>query len=105
MKEYSILCVYNGGKPFFLNTFYSLEDAKYKLYDMINLEIERNRAYYVENDFYKNVFPPNLQNSKYFCIKERDVSNWNTVSKTKHKKNNIIYFNNRYIIFFMKNPF
>ena len=96
IKEYSILCIYNGGKPFFLNTFYSLEDAKVKLYDMINLEIERNRAYYVENDFFKNVFPPNLQNCKYFSIKEREVTNWNTVSNLKQNRNNIIYFTKSY---------
>lgn len=93
MKEYTILCIYNGGKPFFLNTFYSLENAKFKLYDIISLEKERNRAYYVENDFFENVFPANLQNCKYFCIKEREVTNWNTVSKIKQNRNNIIYFN------------
>lgn len=92
IKEYTILCIYNGGKPFFLDTFYSLEDAKVKLYDMISLEVERNRVYYVENDFFNNIFPPNIQNSKYFCIKERTVSNWETVSKFKQNRNNIIYF-------------
>lgn len=56
MKEYTILCIYNGGKPFFLSTFYNLEDAKIKLYDMVNLETERNRAYYVENDFFQKRF-------------------------------------------------
>lgn len=91
MKEYSILCIYNGGKPFYLNTFYSLEDAKVKLYDMINLEKERNRAYYVDNDFFENIFPPNLQNCKYFCIKERKCTEWTKVSD--ERKNNIIYFN------------
>ena len=92
MKEYTILCIYNGGKPFFLNTFYSLEDVKSKLYDIINLEIERNRAYYVDNDFFNNVYPYNLEHCKYFCIKEREVTNWNTVSKVKQNKNNISYF-------------
>ena len=60
---------------------------------MISLEKERNRTYYVENDFFENIFPPNLQNCKYFCIKERTVSNWDTVSKFKQNRNNIIYFN------------
>ena len=62
---------------------------------MINLEIERNRAYYVENDFFDNVFPANMQNCKYFSIKERDVTNWNTVSINKQNRNNIIYFTKR----------
>lgn len=93
IKEYTILCVYNGGKPFNLQTFYSLEDAKYKLYDMINLEIERNRAYYVDNDFFKNVYPYNLQHCKYFCIKERNVTEWEKTSLVNKNRNNIIYFN------------
>ena len=60
---------------------------------MINLEKERNRAYYVDNDFFENIFPSNMQNLKYFCIKEREVSNWEKTVTTKNKKNNIIYFN------------
>ena len=35
-----------------------------------DLEIKRNRVYYVDNDFFENVFPANIQNSKYLCIKE-----------------------------------
>ena len=93
IKEYAILCIYGRGRPFYIQPYFSLEDAKTTLYDMVNLEIERNRAYYVDNDFFENVFPNGIQNSKYFCIKERTVSNWETVSKFKQNKNNIIYFN------------
>lgn len=93
IKEYTILCIYNSGCPFYLQTFYSLEDAKYKLFDMISLENERNRAYYVDNDFFENVYPANLQRLKYFCIKERDVTEWVSVVKNNTRKNNIIYFN------------
>ena len=85
IKEFTILCVYNGGKPFFLNTFYSLEDAKYKLYDIIALEKERNRAYYVDNDFFSNVYPYNLEHCKYFCIKERNVTEWEKTTEIKQK--------------------
>lgn len=92
-KEYTILCIYNGGRPFFLDTFCSLEDAKTKLYDMISLEIERNRAYYVDNDFFYNVYPYNLEHCKYFCIKERKVTEWIKTSNTKEIKSNVIYFN------------
>lgn len=91
--EYTILCIFNGGKPFFLQTFYSLEDAKIKLYDMISLERERNRAYYVDNDFFNNIYPYNLEHCKYFCIKERKVTEWKKTFDFKKEKNNIIYFN------------
>ena len=92
-KEYTIYCVYNGGKPFNLLTFKSFNDALIHLYNIIDLEKERNRAYYVDNDFFNNIFPPNLQNLKYFCIKERDVSDWIKYKSISNKKNNIIYFN------------
>lgn len=60
---------------------------------MINLEIERNRAYYVDNDFFNNTYPYNLDHSKYFCIKERNVTDWKKTTEINQKKNNIIYFN------------
>jgi len=79
------------GNLFNIQPYFSLEDAKISLYEMINLEIKRNRTYYVDNDFFENVFPPNLQNSKYFCVKERNCTEWSKVSN--ERKNNIIYFN------------
>lgn len=95
IKEYTILCIYNGGKPFYLSTYSSFNEAMLKLYDIIDLEKQRNRAYYVDNDFFENIFPPNLQNLKYFSIKEREVSDWVKYSENKKKKNNIIYFNKK----------
>lgn len=91
--EYTILCIFNGGKPFYLQTFSSLQEAKLKLYDMVNLEIERNRPYYVDNDFFNNVYPYNLHHCKYFCIKQRNITEWENLFEIKKRKNNIIYFN------------
>lgn len=36
--EYTIYCIYNGGKPFCLNTYHNINDVKLHLYDMISLE-------------------------------------------------------------------
>ena len=63
---------------------------------MISLEKDRNRAYYVDNDFFKNVYPYNLQHCKYFCIKERNVTEWEKSSSINKNRNNIIYFNKSY---------
>lgn len=49
---------------------------------MIELEKQRNRAYYVE------------YHCKYFCIKERKVTEWK--KSVERKSNNIIYFNKSY---------
>ena len=93
IKEYAILCINKGGKPYYLQPYYTLEDAKTSLYEIVDLEIKRNRVYYVDNDFFKNVFPANIQNSKYLCIKEREVTSWEKTITIRKQKNNIIYFN------------
>lgn len=93
MKEYSIYCIYYGAKPFYLSTFNSFIEAKLKLYDIIDLEIQRNRPYYVDNDFFDNIFSPTLNNIKYFCIKERNVSSWKKTVEESKNKNNILFFN------------
>jgi len=95
LKEYTILHIYSTAKAFTLHTFSNIDAAKIKLYDMIGLEEERNRVYYVDNDFFTNKYPPNVK-GKYFCIKERQVSEWEKYSEIKSKNDvqnsNIVYF-------------
>lgn len=94
--EYTIYCIYNGGKPFCLNTYHNINDVKLHLYDMISLEEQRHRPYYVQNSFFKNKYPPTII-GKFFCIKEREVSEWeiyDEYEKQSFKNNNIVYFEN-----------
>jgi len=94
--EYTIFCIFNGGKPFSLRSYNSLESAKFDLYNMVSLEKERNRPYYVHNDFYENEYPSSIS-GKFFCIKKRQVTEWEIYSEQKENKcalNNIYYFNN-----------
>lgn len=92
MKEYVLYCINNGGKPFLLLPHETFEECYNQLLNIVNLEEERHRVYYVDNDFWNNKFPNNIQGSKYICLKEREVSEWKTYSKYGKKKNNIIYF-------------
>ena len=87
-QEYSILCIYNRGIPFILDTFDNIEVAKLKLYDMIQLEEERKRVYFVDNDFFDNKYQIGLQSSKYFCIQEREITKWKKYEIGKRNKNN-----------------
>ena len=95
-KEYSILCIYNRGKPFILDTFDNIEVAKLKLYDMIQLEEERKRVYFVDNDFFENKYNVAI-NLQYFCLKVRDVTEFKPYSEEEEKNNkndnNIIFCN------------
>ena len=95
MKEYCIYCIWNGGTPFISDTCKNLESAKLKLYNMISIEEERKRPYYVDNDFFPNKYTY-VGRLKYFCIKERTVSEWEKYSEeeTNIKNNKIIYMDN-----------
>ena len=96
MKEYCIYCIWNGGKPFILDTFKTLDSAKFRLFDMISLEEERNRPYFVDNDFFNNKYSY-AGRLKYFCIKEREITEWNKYSEEKANIENnkkIIYITN-----------
>lgn len=93
MKEYCIYNVWNGGTPFVIDIFNNLTLAKIKLQEMVDLEEERNRPYYVDNDFFVNKYPPILK-GKYFCIKEREVSDWKKLEENNQTLNydNCVYF-------------
>lgn len=78
-----------------IHFFNNIDNAKTKLYEMIQLEEERQRPYFVDNDFFYNKYNISIK-LKYYCIKEREVSEWNNYSEEKSKKeknNKVIYIN------------
>lgn len=96
MKEYGIYERQGNGTPYMIHFFNDITSAKIKLYDMIQLEEERQRPYFVDNDFFNNKYVM-VGKLKYFCIKEREVSEWINYSERKNKKektNKIIFISN-----------
>lgn len=96
MKEYGIYIRCNGGVPYMIHFYDNIFSAKQKLFDMIQLEEEHGRPYFVDNDFFNNKYNCNLD-LKYYCIKERDVSEFTVYSEEKEKsreEDKIIYFQN-----------
>lgn len=96
MKEYGIYIRQGDGKPYMIHIFDNIESAKGKLFEMILLEEERGRPYFVDNDFFNNQFHI-ASKLKYYCIKEREVSEWKKFSESnfiKNEQNKIIYFQN-----------
>lgn len=69
-----------GGKTYNIHIYDNFFNAQNDLYNMIELEKQRNRPYYVNNDFYDNEYPATL-NCKIFCLKERNVSKWEIYKK------------------------
>jgi len=82
MKEFCIYCRWNGGTPFIQGTYKTIEGAQRQLYDMIALEDERERTYYVDNDFFKNKHAL-VGRLKYYRIDCREVSQWLPYSEEK----------------------
>lgn len=97
-KEYTITITCNGGMPYNLCIFKSFNEAMQSLNNMISLEKERHRPYYVFNDFYENEYPASL-NCKIFCLKVRNVSDWEKYldnSSFENSYNNVYQFPNKF---------
>ena len=96
LKEYGIYIRQGSGTPYMIHIFDNLDNAKIKLYDMISLDEERLNPYFVDNDFFENRYDISIK-LKYYCIKEREVSEWQTYSKEKseeEQKDKIVYLLN-----------
>lgn len=82
MKEYTLYLRHGNAKPFMLSYYKTFEGAKADLMAKVQLEIERGRPFYVDNDFFDNKY--NLgSNLYYMCIMERNVDEWKKYSQTK----------------------
>lgn len=87
MKEYGIYIRQGSASPYMIHFFYNIDCAKVKLYEMIGLEEERQRPYFVDNDFFCNKYE-NSAKLKYYSIKTREVSEWEKYSEEKNDKEN-----------------
>lgn len=93
MKEYAIYIRNGQGCPYILDKFKTLESVKSTLYNMVQLEEERERPYFVDNDFFNNKYNISIK-LKYFQIREREVSDWEVFTSK-----NTIQGNTKKIIF------
>lgn len=98
MKEYGIYIKQGTGTPYMIHFFNNINNAKAKLYEMIELDEEREKPYFVDNDFFDNKYKIATK-VKYYCIKSRDVSEWTKFSESeteieKDNHNKIIFLNN-----------
>lgn len=94
MVEYCIYIQRGSCTPYTVGTYKSIYDAKYALNNMLDLYKIRRKLYFVDNDFFDNEFS-NLSCSDYYCIKERQVSEWKKYSEFSNH-NNILQFNKNY---------
>jgi len=95
LKQYGIYIRRGKAQPYMIHFYDTIEGAKLKLYDMITTEEERCRPYFVDNDFFNNKYVCNF-NVTYYCIKERDVTEFINYSEENSKEeinNNIVFFN------------
>ena len=90
MKEYTIYARQGNAKPYTIGTYKTITSAKLKLYDIISLEIERKRPFFVDNDFFENKYALGSE-LFYISILERDVKEWKRFSELDSTKNNLLY--------------
>lgn len=76
MKEYCIYIRHGSACPFRTSTYSTFDSAKQALLIMTQDFAERNRVFYIDNEFYENKFPLGLQGCTYYQIQEREVFDW-----------------------------
>lgn len=95
MKEYCIYIRQGSGMPYVLKTYPDIVSAKKAILNLVSFEEERNRMYFVDNDFFYNKYCYAGNGLKYMCIQEREVTEWKKYIETNSfGKNNIIYLKN-----------
>lgn len=95
MRQYGIYIRHGSGTPYMVHFFDNIYSAKSKLYEMLQLEDERQRPYFVDNNFFDNKY--NISSKlKYYSIQVREVSEWEKYSEEEEGEinNNIIFLNN-----------
>lgn len=98
--EHAILYEVNGGAPYIGVKYSSLQEAinileKNFIYD----DIQRNRIYFVDNDFFVNKYTRliGVSNFNYYKIVARIVTEWvgfEEITKENTRRNNLIKFSN-----------
>ena len=73
--------------PYTFSSYKTIEAAKKDLYCKIQLEIERGRSFYVDNDFFDNKYALG-SNLFYMCIMERNVDEWKKYSQSESNEEN-----------------
>ena len=94
VKEYTILIRQGSGTPYSLGTYLDIISAKRAVSNLVDLEEERSRMYFVDNDFFYNKYCYAGNGLKYMCIQEREVTEWKKYSEwdSLENKDNIVYF-------------
>ena len=96
MKEYCIYVRKGNGSPYIVSSYNDIYSTKEALYNMLSLYDIRKKLYFVDNDFFNNKYPE-VSTCDYYCIKERNVSNWIDYKEiNSSEKNNILNFEKTY---------
>lgn len=86
LKEFTILNIVNGGSPYYLRSFNSVDQAINAIYNIVSAYDNKRHMFYVDNDFFNNKYPLIFNNCHYIQLQEREVSEWVVYSKEKNLK-------------------
>lgn len=82
-REYGIYIRNGAGTPYINKEYPDVISAKRALEIMVNFEEERNRMYFVDNDFFENKYNYIGSGVKYMSIRVREVSEWKKYSENE----------------------
>lgn len=91
MVEYAIYRINNGGHPFISGSFDNIMSAKMEIDKLVVNFNKYGYFYYIDNDYYDNVYPLSYRRTFYCKIISRDVSNWKDYQEFSAKSNNIVF--------------
>lgn len=83
MVEYCIRQYYANGVPYESYVSNNIEDVKKHidiLVDFYHSQPKRRKPYFVDNDYYNNIFN-GFCTGTYYCIMKREVSDWEKYSE------------------------
>ena len=93
MEEYRIVKQVGNSKPYSLYTFNNFNDCYLHLLKLIEMQqTEVNKKYYVTNTFFKNKYPPFIENIIKYTIEVRTVNKWKEYKEQKAINKKIIPF-------------
>ncbi len=95
MKEYCIYIRRGRGTPYILHIYNNLQSAKLKLNDIVSVNIERDKPYFVDNDFFDNKYNSSYSSKMdYYQIQEREITSWITAKDVTPTKDKLLLFSN-----------
>lgn len=77
--QYAVYCKYQGGSPYIKTVLDNKEQLDQYIESIVNRHNQFHHIFYIDNDFYDNKYPKDLQGI-YYKVLKRKVNDWEEVA-------------------------